>query len=266
MNAFPYAFIAAEHDKRHQRLVVVSATGTIERVIPTPDLPLDFQLLDEDQILLHTGHTAWIINKDGDDVWRYKTDAPHLFSAQRSPNGRVILGDTGQARIIEVDLSGHITRMMHFPVAPDCEPHYNMFRLTRPVANGEHLLVACHHDRKLAEFTWSGEIVWQAPVMGTPYEALRLDNGHTLASLGPSGLIVELDREGRMVWCHDMVTDGGLERGWIAGICPLPDGHLTYSDSRHDRLVEIDRETNHTLSVFHNPDVLLHPSTHWILP
>ena len=97
------------------------------------------------------------------------------------------------------------------------------------------------------------------------YQALRLPGGHTLVSLGPSGRIVEIDRAGLVVRRYDMTAQHGLERGWIAGITAQPDGTVTYSDSRHDRLVALHWPTGTLTGIFQNRDVLLHPSTHLLV-
>ena len=152
---------------------------------------------------------------------------------------------------------------MPFLYSGDYEPFYDMFRLIRALPN-DRLLVACHHDQKIAEFTWDGSIVWEATLEGAPYMPLRISNGNTLVSLGASGLIVEIDPSGKSVWRYDMVLDSGLERGWIAGISQLKNGNVVYSDSQHDRLIEISRNRE-LVGVFQDRDVLLHPSTHLIL-
>ena len=62
-----------------------------------------------------------------------------------------------------------------------------------------------------------------------------------------------------------MTNDHGLERGWIAGITFQSDGTVTFSDSKHDRLVAFDWRTKELRGIFQNRDVLLHPSTHLII-
>ena len=99
---------------------------------------------------------------------------------------------------------------------------------------------------------------------GAPYMPIRLPDGATLVSLGASGLIVELDAAGKIAWQYDMAADTGLERGWIAGISVLANGHIVYSDSSYDRLVEINRRKE-IVSIYQDRNVLLHPSTHIIL-
>jgi len=262
MRRFAHAFVVAEHDKRHQRVIHVDGRGRIARQYDCDSLPLDLQLLHNGHLLVNMGMAIVELDAQFREVWRHRTTKLAFFSCQKLANGRVLLGDTGEARIVEVDPDGRIVRALPFPVPADCSPHYNMFRLIRPLDGlGDRLLVACFHDRKLAEFSWDGRIHWQAPVEGTPYMAIRLPSGNTLVSLGPTGRIVEIDPRGGVAWRYDMWDDNRLERGWISGISLLPDGRIVYSDSRHDRLVEISREKE-ILGIFQDRDVLLHPSTH----
>ena len=265
MRRFARAFIVAEHDRRHQRVIHVDAHGEIARQFACDSLPLDLQLLPGGNLLVNLGLAIVELDPGFREIWRYPTRKLAFFSCQKLGSGNVLLGDAGEARIIEVAPDGQIRRVLAFPVSADCVPHYNMFRLIRPLdAAGDRLLVACFHDRKVAEFSWDGRVQWQVPVEGTPYMAIRLPSGNTLVSLGPAGRIVEVDPQGRVAWRYDMWDDNRLERGWISGISLLGDGRITYSDSKFDRLVEISRDRE-ILGIFQNRDILLHPSTHIIV-
>lgn len=259
---FPHAFIAAEHDTRHNRVIRVSAQGEIIHQFSV-EYPLDLDLLPNGHLLLSSNLAVIELDANFQEVWRYSIKKNALFSCQGLPNGNVLCGDTSTATICEINRAGEVVRSMPFPYAGDYQPFYDMFRLIRALPD-DRLLVACHHDRKIAEFTWTGDIAWEAPLEGTPYMPIRLANGNTLVSLGPTGLIVEIDPHGKTVWRYDMVRDSGLECGWIAGISLLKNGHIVYSDSKHDRLIEITPHGEIT-GIFQSRNVLLHPSTHIIL-
>lgn len=259
---FPYEFIVAEHDTRHNRVIRVSREGRILQEYSV-EYPLDLCLLPQGHLLISSNLAIIEVDSDFREVWRWESQSPALFSCQLLPNGNVLCGDTFRSRICEVDRSGNVVRAMPFPYAGDYQPYYDMFRLVRYLPN-DRLLVACHHDQKLAEFSWDGVMVWEVPLEGAPYMPLRLENGNTLVSLGSSGLIVEINPLGETVWRYDMVEDTGLKRGWIAGISQLRNGNLVFSDSKFDRLVEITADKK-LESIFWNPEVLLHPSTHIIL-
>jgi hypothetical protein len=262
--AFPYGFIVAEHDVRHQRIIRVSRDGEIVRHYDCDDLPLDLDLHSDGRILLTTRRAVIELDASWHEVWRYTIDDVFIAACQWLPDDHILVADTSRAQIYALDRKRKIVRAVDVPRSPDLHPPYNLFRNCRQLPQGR-VLAACHHDRKVAEFDWDRGLVWHAPVEGTPYQALRLSNGQTLASLGPTGRIVELDRSGLVVRRYDMTTDHGFERGWIAGITFQPGGIITYSDSKHDRLVAFDWETKILRGVFQDRDKLLHPSSHVIL-
>jgi outer membrane protein assembly factor BamB len=262
---FPYGFIAAEHDARHQRLVEVSRAGALVRSFACDDLPLDVDRRADGRLLLTTRKSVIELDEDWREVWRHTIADVFVSACQWLPDGLILVADTSCAEIYVLDHDRKKIRDVSVPRTPDLAPRYNLFRNVRQLPDGR-LLVACHHDRKIAEFDWSRGLIWHAPVEGMPYMALRLAGERTLVSLGPSGRIVELDRAGLVTARYDMTDDHGLERGWIAGITFQADGTVTFSDSKHDRLVAFDWRSKTLKGIFQNRNVLLHPSTHIILP
>jgi sugar lactone lactonase YvrE len=262
--SFPFGFIVAEHDARHQRIIMVSRAGELMRCHDCDDLPLDLDLRADGHLLLTTRKAVIELDAGWREVWRHAIDEVFIAACQWLPDDSILVADTSRAQIYALNRNRDILRAVDVPRTPDLNPSYNLFRNSRQIDNGR-ILVACHHDRKVAEFDWERGLVWHAPVEGTPYQALRLPNDRTLVSLGPSGRIVELDRDGLVVRRYDMTADHGLERGWIAGITFQPDGTVTYSDSKHDRLVAFDWPTKALRGIFQNRQILFHPSTHVIL-
>lgn len=261
--AFPYGFIVAEHDARHQRVIAVSRDGAVQHRYDCDDLPLDLDLRADGHLLLTTRKAVIELDATWREIWRYTIADVFVSACQWLSGGSILAADTSCAEIYAIDRTKKKIRAISIPRTPDLSPAYNIFRNVRQLDDGR-LLVACLHDRKVAEFDWQRGLTWHAPVEGTPYMALRLPRDRTLVSLGPSGRIVELDRAGLVVARYDMTDDHGLERGWIAGITFQPDGTVTYSDSKHDRLVGFDWHTKTLKGIFQNRDVLLHPSTHII--
>lgn len=262
--AFPFGFLVAEHDVRHQRVIEVSPQGKITHCYDCDDLPLDVDLRDDGHVLLTTRRAVIELNPQWKEVWRYTIDDVFVSAAQFLESAQVLVADTSRAQVYVLDRNHRVLRAIDVTRSADLDPPYHLFRNVRQQRTGR-VLVACFHDRKVAEFDWTGELVWQALVEGTPYQALVLPHGNLLVSLGPAGRIVEIDRSGRVLRRYDMTEDHGLERGWIAGISFQPDGVVTYSDSKYDRLVAFDWSDWTLKGVFQDRQVLLHPSTHVIL-
>ena len=261
MKPFPYSFIVAEHDARLHRVAKVTG-GKLTHEFRI-EFPLDLQLLPDGHVLLSANHALVELDSDFREVWRYDQKRVAIFSCQKLASGNILFGDAARATICEITPAGRIVRQFDFPLVTAPHEYLHSFRLIRAV-NDERVLIAAYDARKLLECDWSGTIHWQADLPGTPYMPIQLPGGNILVSLGASGLIVELNRAGEIVWKYDMTADSALPRGWIAGISFLPNGHIVYSDSTYDRLVEIDRRKN-LVSIFEDRNILLHPSTHIIL-
>jgi hypothetical protein len=262
--AFPYGFIVAGHETELQRIVEIDQSGAVKRSFRCDDLPLDVDLRSDGHLLLTTRKAVIALDAGWREVWRYTIDDVFITACQWLPDGDVLVADTLRAQVYTLGREGQTRRALDFPRTPDLSPQYNLFRNVRQIGDGR-LLIACHHDRKIAEYDWTRGLVWHAPVDGTPYQAIRMSNGNTLASLGPSGRIVEIDRSGFVVARYDMTLDHGLELGWIAGLTMQPEGVVTYSDSKHDRLVAFEWSTKAMRGIFQDRDKVKHPSSHIIL-
>lgn len=261
-NNFNRPFIVAQHDQRMHCVTKISAEGIIENRFDI-DRPLDLQLLDNGHILLSSCRALVELDKDFNEVWRYSQKRIPLFSCQLLKNNNILFGDATTSSIKEIDRNGNVINSFYFPYVNHPNDYRTGFRLIRMLENGR-ILTACFQASKIVEFDWSGKVLWDVDLAGNPYMPIRLANGNTLISLGPSGKIVEISSNGDIVWDYDMFRDNKLDTGWIAGISILENGNIVYSDSKYDMLVEVSREKE-IISIFRNPDVLLHPSTHIII-
>jgi len=77
--AFSHAFIAAEHDTRHNRVVQVSREGEILRQFPV-EYPLDLDRRPNGNLLLSSNLAIIELDPEFREVWRYTIDQPALFS------------------------------------------------------------------------------------------------------------------------------------------------------------------------------------------
>jgi hypothetical protein len=261
MHPFQHDFIVAEHDSRLHRVIKVSG-GKLTHEFKI-EWPLDLQSLPDGHVLLSANRAIVELDANFREVWRYDQKRAAIFSCQKRPDGNILFGDASRAAICEVNPAKRIVRQFDFPLVAEPHEYLHAFRLIRATDN-DGVLIAAHDAKKLIGCDWAGAIVWQADLPGTPYMPIQLPGGNILVSLGPSGLIVEVNRAGQIVWQYDMTADNQLPRGWIAGMSVLPDGHIVYSDSTYDRLVEIDRDHN-LVALYEDRNILLHPSTHIIL-
>lgn len=135
-------------------------------------------------------------------------DNKEIGTTQRLYNGNTLVTEQGShPRLLEVLPSGSIAREV--PLVPETDNSHMQTRMARQLRNGNflvpHLLAFA-----IKEYTPDGQIVrvfkTDLDELGGrkeenwPFTAIRLDNGHTVASLTHGNKVVELDGEGHVVW------------------------------------------------------------------
>lgn len=160
--------------------------------------PRDMQLVGGNRILIGnvTGYSEFDIatGKMLLDVTNYapasaRTDTDEVTSVRRQPNGHTLvaglnIGGSQGVVVLDVDARGEVKSKIVYPG--------NYVRLLRQTAAGTYLMVC---DTTIREGNSAGQYIWEAPVekFGHAWKAVRLANGHTLASAGYGGFMVELD-------------------------------------------------------------------------
>jgi hypothetical protein len=118
-----------------------------------------------------------------------------VTSVRRLPNGHTLLAGVNLdgakgAVVLEVDAASAVVNKVDYPGT--------YVRLLRQTGKGTFLLMT---DTMIREGDATGAIVWEAKVDGFrhAWKAVRLPNGHTLASAGYGAFLVELDPAGKIV-------------------------------------------------------------------
>lgn len=160
--------------------------------------PRDMQLVGSNRILIGnvTGYSEFDIatGKRLVDVTNFapasaRTDTDEVTSVRRQPNGHTLvaglsIGGSKGVVVLDVDAQGEVKNKIVYPG--------NYVRLLRQTAQGTYLMVC---DTMIREGNSAGQYIWETPVekFGHAWKAVRLSNGHTLASAGYGGFMVELD-------------------------------------------------------------------------
>lgn len=160
--------------------------------------PRDMQLVGGNRILIGnvTGYSEFDIatGKRLVDVTNFapasaKTDTDEVTSVRRQSNGHTLvagisLGGSKGVVVLDVDAQGEVKNKIVYPG--------NYVRLLRQTAEGTYLMVC---DTMIREGNSAGQYIWEAPVeeFSHAWKAVRLSNGHILASAGYGGFMVELD-------------------------------------------------------------------------
>lgn len=153
-------------------------------------------------------------------VFSYKLDPANkeIGTAQRLYSGNTLVTELGpKPRLLEVDPKGVI--VSEVVLEPETDNAHMQTRMARQLRNGNYLVP---HLLAFAikEYTPEGRIVQTLrtdldslggrPAENWPFTAIRLDNGHTVASLTHGNKVVELDGKGQVVWKVTNDDVGGL--------------------------------------------------------
>jgi len=209
------AFLLADSKKK----VVALFTADGKKVWEYPaGTTYDAWLLANGNVLFSTGRGAKEVTLAKKVVWEYKT-AGETFAVQRLANGNTLISEATAGRLVEVDAKGKVAKEIKLTFT---KGGHMCMRMARKTAAGTYL-VAHTGDRVVREYNAAGKVIGELKPPGMAYEALRLDNGHTLVSHQNGA--TEFDAAGEVVWA---VTDKDLPQmgfKWINAITRLKNGN-----------------------------------------
>jgi hypothetical protein len=234
-------------DSVGNKVCVVSAEGKIEWEYPAIH-PQDCWRLPNGNYLFCFRTCALELTPDKAKVWEYKApDKTEIHACQPLPRGRVLLAETGTARIIEVDREGKIAKEIKLSPGAKVSTH-DQFRGTRKTKDG-HYLVCFKGDHKVVEIDGEGKVLREIPIDGDVHEVIPLPKGHLLLSCGEGRKVLEIDKAGKAVWELNENDLPGNPLQLTAGCQVLPNGNLiicNYLGHGHlgsqPQFVEITRE------------------------
>ncbi len=253
----------------NDRLAVVAADGRIEWEMPWGGIH-DVHVLPSGNIMVQEG-TSKIVEIDRQTrkvIWSYdaansngnqgKRVEVHAF--QPLPYDRVMIAESGPARIIEIDRAGKLLREVKLKTEhPNA---HSDTRLARKLPNGHYLV--CHEaDGAVREYAQSGEVVWEFAVPlfsqerkaghgpeafgNQVFSAIRLPNGNTLVGTGNGHSVLEVTPEGKIAWEIHQHDFPGITLAWVTTLEVLPDGNYVigncHAGSGNPLLIKLDPKT-----------------------
>ena len=225
----PSQIASAQHRlavQGNDRLAIVDKSGKIEWEMRWGGIH-DIHVLSNGNIMVQDGaaKVAEIDVKSKKVVWSYdsamsngndgKRVEVHAF--QPLEGGRVMIAESGPARIIEVNRDGKLLREIKLTVIhPNA---HSDTRLARKLKSGNYLV--CHEaDGVIREYdAKTGRVVWEfeVPLFGNDrkaghgpdafgnqaFAAVRLKNGNTLIATGNGHSVIEVTPGKEIVWKND---------------------------------------------------------------
>jgi len=255
---------AAQHrliTQGNNRLAIVDAEGNIEWEMPWGGIH-DIHMLPDGHIMVQRGASE-VVEIDPDTkqiVWSYdsrlkngnqgKAVEVHAFqplpprsAVNPTDDWRLMIAESGTARIIEVDRAGAIHATTPMTVK---NPHPHMdTRLVRKIGKDRYLV--CHEgDGSVREYAQgTGEVVWDYDVPmqvggrvgetdGDPgpesfgnkcFGAVRLADGNTLIATGNGHSVIEVTPAKKIVWSVTQDELPNIRLAWVTTLEVLPNGH-----------------------------------------
>lgn len=265
LHADPPGYRVLGADKGH--VALVSAKGEVEWELPTKAEVHDLALLPNGNLLYPTDQTTIVeITLKGKEVWKYQAKPKEgykgrieIHAFQRLDDGKTMVAESGNARIVEVDTAGKV--VFEMPLTIDKPNAHRDTRMARKLDNGNYLV--CHEgDGKVREYDPKGKVVWTytLDLGGRPrsaghgpeghgtevFGAVRLPSGNTLIATGNGNRVIEVNSEGKIVW--DLTQDEleGIKLAWVTTLQVKEDGNIIvgncHAGQNKPQLFEVTRD------------------------
>ena len=247
-------------------LAIIDAKGQVEWEFKNRHDVHDLQLLPNGNVLTHTSPTTIVeVTPDKKIAWTYEAKPKpgvqriEVHAFQRLPDGRTMVAESGNCRIIEVDAAGKIVFEMPLDL-PKPDAHRDT-RTVRKLASGNYLV--CHEGiSTVREYDPAGKTVWQYKLdlnnrpragghgvegHGTEvYGAIRLPSGNTLIAGGNANRVIEVTPKGEIAWSVEQTELPGITLAWVTTLQLLPNGNVVigncHAGPKNPQLIEVTRE------------------------
>jgi len=181
-------------------------------------------------------------------IWRYNgyLDIPH--SAYPMPNGDILIADTGDNRVIEVNRANHIVwdtddlgkgrgALGQGTLSDGSKLDYP--NDAEPLPNGD-ILISCRLQNRVVEITKQGRIVRSiSGFLHGQHGPDLLPDGYAYIADSDADRVIEVNPQNHIVWQFGGRKNGSDILWWPRAAVPLPSGNVLITDSDHDRVIEV---------------------------
>jgi PQQ-like domain len=272
------------------KLAIVGRDGRIEWQMPWEGIH-DVHVLSGDKLMVQQGpsRVAEIDIAKREVIWTYDSATSNgnasngntssantahrveVHAFQPLEGGRVMIAESGPARIIEVDRTGRLLHQIKLKVEHP-NPHTDT-RLARELSDGHYLV--CHEgDGTVREYDHAGRVTWEYPVPhfgqspqpghgpeaygNKCFAAVRLANGNTLISTGNGHRVLEVTPQKEIVWQIAQRELPGITLAWVTTLEVLPNGHYVIGNCHagpgQPLLIELEPKTKRVVWTFNEFD------------
>lgn len=264
------------------RLAIVAQDGSVEwqmkwggihdiHVLPNGHIMVQEQMRKIVEIDPETKQVVWSYDAAKNNGNGGRKVEVHAF--QPLNNGRIMIAESGPARIIEIDRDGKLLHEVKLQVAHP-HPHRDT-RLVRKLSNGNYL-VCQEADGVVREYDGeTGKIVWnyEVPLFGKQranghgpeafgnqaFGAVRLKNGNTLIATGNGHSVIEVTPQKKIVWQIHQNDLPGITLAWVTTLEVVPNGNYVIGNCHagpdNPLLVEVDPKTKKVVWQFDRFDL-----------
>jgi hypothetical protein len=167
--------------------------------------------------------------------------------AYRLASGDVMVADIRNCRILEIAPGGGIVRQAG--VTDRCGSTPTLFASPNgdtPLPDG-HVLVSTIRDHSLIELDadWRQVLKIKLPLRYPSDPQLTKAGNFLVSSYTHPGKIIEIARDGKVVWDYRATGEGGLNRPSLA--IELPNGNILANDDLNHRVIVVDKASKKIL-------------------
>ena len=191
-----------------------------------------------------------ITNYSSHLIWRYSgyLDIPH--TAYPMPNGDILISDTGDNRVIEVNRKSRIVwdtdslgkghdKLGQGTLSDGSKLAYP--NDAQPLPNGD-ILISCRLQSRVIEITKQGRIVRSiSGFLHEQHNPTPLSNGDMYIADSNADRVLEVNSKNKIEWSFGGQSHGSDILFWPRDASPMPDGNILITDSDHDRVLEVTR-------------------------
>jgi outer membrane protein assembly factor BamB len=260
----------------NDKLAIVKADGKIEWEMKWGGIH-DIHVLANGNILAQEGghKVAEIDVKEKKVVWSYDSSKQNgnegkpveVHALQPLADGRIMIVESGPARIIEIDRDGKLLK--EIKLKTNHPSTHSDTRLVRKLSTGNYL-VSHEADGTIREYDGDGKVVWeyeiplfdQQPKGGHGPEAfgnhtfacVRLKNGNTLIATGNGHSVLEVTPDKKIVWEIHQNDLPNITLAWVTTLEVLPNGHYVIGNCHAGKgqplLIELEPATKKVVWTF----------------